>query len=409
MFLEQMLLYSNSTERRFSMKKYSYLIIGGGIAANAAISGVRKKDATGSIGILTDEAYPPYSRPLLSKGLWKNTSEEKLWFSNDEKNVDILTNQTVVKIDPESHSVMTNTGEIFNYNTLLITTGTITRELPFEDKDIIYYRDYASYLKLKALSEKKNEFAVVGAGFIGSEIAAALAMNDKKVVLLESGAGIGWRVFPSEIVAYLNEYYASHQVQVLTGVTVNDIKPAGDRHHILFGSGKTLDVDGVIAGVGVKANSGLAQAAGLAVGDGIKVNSYLETSLPDIFAAGDVAAFHSSALDKIVRVEHEDNAVNMGMIAGENMAGGNLEYDYIPMFYSDLFDIGYEAVGTIDSRLDMIVDWKEPFKKGVIYYCQDGFIKGVLLWNEWGKVDQARELIREQKWIDKDHLQGLID
>ncbi|HAF61974.1 MAG TPA: pyridine nucleotide-disulfide oxidoreductase [Anaerolineaceae bacterium] len=390
------------------MKKYSYLIIGGGIAANAAISGVRKKDATGSIGVLTDEPYRPYSRPLLSKGLWKNTSEEKLWFSNDEKNVDILTDHMVVKIDPASHSVMTSTGEIFNYNTLLIATGTMTRELPFEDKEIIYYRDYASYLKLKALSEKKSEFAVVGAGFIGSEIAAALAMNGKKVVLIESGAGIGWRVFPSEIVSYLNEYYASHHVQVLTGVTIEDIKLVDDRHHILFGSGKILDVDGVVAGVGVKANSGLAEVAGLAVGDGVKVNSYLETSVPDIFAAGDVAAFHSPALDKIIRVEHEDNAVSMGTIAGENMAGGNLEYDYIPMFYSDLFDIGYEAVGTIDARLDIFVNWEETFKKGVIYYCQDGFIKGVLLWNEWGKVDQARELIREQKWIDKNHLKGLI-
>ena len=390
------------------MKKYSYLIIGGGIAANAAISGVRKKDAKGSIGILTAEAYPPYSRPLLSKGLWKDPSEEKLWLSKDEKKVDILTVQKVTSIDPASHSVQTESGETFQYKTLLLANGTTNRRLPFEDQDIIYYRDYASYLKLKELSEKKDEFAVIGAGFIGSEIAAALAMNDKKVTLIESGAGIGWRVFPEEIVTYLNEYYLSHQIQVMTGVVISDIKKSGDQHQLLFSSGNTLDVDGVVAGVGVKANSDLAQKAGLTINDGIRVNVYLETSAPDIFAAGDVAAFHSPALDKIIRVEHEDNAVMMGKIAGENMAGGNLEYDYIPMFYSDLFDIGYEAVGTIDSRLEMVVDWKEPFKKGVIYYCQEGFIKGVLLWNVWGKVDQARALIREQKWIDQDHLQGLI-
>ncbi len=390
------------------MKKYSYLIIGGGIAANAAISGVRKKDANGSIGILTAEPYPPYSRPLLSKGLWKDPSEEKLWLSKDEKKVDILTDQKVTSIDPASHSVQTESGETFQYKTLLLANGTTNRRLPFEDQDIIYYRDYASYLKLKELSEKKDEFAVIGAGFIGSEIAAALAMNDKKVTLIESGAGIGWRVFPEEIVTYLNEYYLSHQIQVMTGVVISDIKKSGDQHQLLFSSGNTLDVDGVVAGVGVKANSELAQKAGLTINDGIRVNVYLETSAPDIFAAGDVAAFHSPALDKIIRVEHEDNAVMMGKIAGENMAGGNLEYDYIPMFYSDLFDIGYEAVGTIDSRLEMVVDWKEPFKKGVIYYCQEGFIKGVLLWNVWGKVDQARALIREQKWIDQDHLKDLI-
>lgn len=390
------------------MKKYSYLIIGGGIAANAAIDGVRKKDKKGSIGVLTDEAYNPYSRPMLSKKLWKDPSEEKLWLSHDEKNVDILTDHRVVSINPAKHQVQTQSGETFQYKTLLLANGTTNRLLPFKDQDIIYYRDYAGYLRLKELSEKKDEFAVIGAGFIGSEIAAALAMNDKKVTLIESGTGIGWRVFPEEIVTYLNEYYLSHHVHVITGASVADIQQAGERHRILFESGKTLDVDGVVAGVGVKANSDLAHQAGLAVNDGIKVNSYLETSAPDIFAAGDVAAFYSPALDKIVRVEHEDNAVMMGKIAGENMAGGNVEYDYIPMFYSDLFDIGYEAVGTIDSRLEMLVDWQEPFKKGVIYYCKEGFIKGVLLWNVWSKVEQARALIREQKWVDAEHIQGLI-
>ena len=390
------------------MKKYSYLIIGGGIAANAAIRGVRKNDQKGSIGILTDESYNPYSRPMLSKKLWKDPSEEKLWLSHDEKNVDILTDHRAVSIDPAIHQVQTQSGETFQYKTLLLANGTTNRILPFSDQDVIYYRDYASYLKLKELSEKRDQFAVIGAGFIGSEIAAALAMNDKKVTLIESGAGIGWRVFPDEIVTYLNEYYLSHHVHVITNTAVADIQQAGERHRIFFDSGKTLDVDGVVAGVGVKANSDLADQAGLAVNDGIKVNSYLETSAPGIFAAGDVAAFYSPALDKIVRVEHEDNAVMMGEIAGENMAGGNKEYDYIPMFYSDLFDIGYEAVGMIDSRLEMLVDWQEPFQKGVIYYCKEGFIKGVLLWNVWGKVDQARTLIREQKWIDANHLQGLL-
>jgi NADPH-dependent 2,4-dienoyl-CoA reductase/sulfur reductase-like enzyme len=390
------------------MNKYSYLIIGGGIAANAAINGVRKKDKKGSIGVLTEESYNPYSRPMLSKKLWKDPSEEKLWLSYDEKNVDILTDHRVVSIDPVKHQVQTQSGETFQYQTLLLANGTTNRMLPFKDRDVIYYRDYASYLKLKELSETKDEFAVIGAGFIGSEIAAALAMNGKKVTLIESGAGIGSRVFPEEIVTYLNEYYLSQDVHVITNTVVADIQKVGERHRVLFDSGKTLDVDGVVAGVGVKVNSDLAQQAGLTVNDGIKVNSYLETSAPDIFAAGDVAAFYSPALDKIVRVEHEDNAVMMGKIAGENMAGGSVEYDYIPMFYSDLFDIGYEAVGTIDSRLEMLVDWQEPFKKGVIYYCKEGFIKGVLLWNVWGKVDQARELIREQKWVDADHIQGLI-
>lgn len=390
------------------MKEYTYIIIGGGAAAYAAAQGIREKDPAGSIGIFTREEYKPYKRPPLSKGLWKELAQEKIWFDIKDDHLDILTNQDVIALQADKKTISTDHGEEYKYKALLIATGAEPQHLPFSDDDIIYYRRFADYMKLKELVEKHASFAVVGAGFIGSEIAAALALNKKKVTLLEAGSGIGWKVFPEEIVQYLNDYYTSKGIQVLAKHRIQDIVKQGNQHQIILDDQNSLTVDGVVAGVGVKASTELADKAGLAVMDGIKVNSYLETSKPSIFAAGDVAVFHSTALDKVIRFEHQDNAMQMGKIAGMNMAGANLEYDYLPMFYSDLFDIGYEAVGIIDARLDVNVVWKEKFKKGILYYLQDNLIKGILLWNEWDKVDQAREIIREQRWVDPRQLVNLL-
>jgi NADPH-dependent 2,4-dienoyl-CoA reductase/sulfur reductase-like enzyme len=138
------------------------------------------------------------------------------------------------------------------------------------------------------------------------------------------------------------------------------------------------------------------------------VDEFLRSSNPDIYAAGDVANFYSPLLDKRMRVEHEDNANMMGEAAGRNMAGSPEPYYHQPFFYSDLFDLGYEAVGELDSSLDIVEDWVEPFRKGVIYYLRDGFVRGVLLWNTWGQVGAATELIAEKKSCTSEKLLGRI-
>jgi 3-phenylpropionate/trans-cinnamate dioxygenase ferredoxin reductase component len=156
---------------------------------------------------------------------------------------------------------------------------------------------------------------------------------------------------------------------------------------------EAIVVDTVIAGIGIKPNVDLATTAGLEVAGGIVVNELLRTSDPDIFAAGDVASFPCVALNRRLRFEHEDNADAMGRTAGRNMAGGAETYEHLPFFYSDLFDLGYEAVGEIDSTMQIVEDWVEKFYKGVIYYMKEERVLGVLLWNMWGLVDGARELI----------------
>ena len=138
------------------------------------------------------------------------------------------------------------------------------------------------------------------------------------------------------------------------------------------------------------------------------VQPTLQTNDPDVYAAGDVARFYNPALDRKMRVEHEDNANTMGEMAGRSMAGEPIKYDHLPYFYSDLFDLGYEAVGDINPELEIVSDWAEPFKKGLVYYLEKGRVRGVLLWDVWGKVDEARALIAEAGPFTQSNLAGRI-
>jgi NADPH-dependent 2,4-dienoyl-CoA reductase/sulfur reductase-like enzyme len=171
---------------------------------------------------------------------------------------------------------------------------------------------------------------------------------------------------------------------------------------------REIMADVVVAGIGIQPNVELAQSAGLAVDNGIRVDRSLRTSHPDIYAAGDVANFYSPDLDQRLRVEHEDNANTMGRLAGQAMAGKPTSYDHLPYFYSDLFELGFEAVGELDARLETVADWQEPYRKGVVYFLRDGRVQGVLLWNVWEQVDAARKVIAETGPFRAGDLKGRL-
>jgi len=169
-----------------------------------------------------------------------------------------------------------------------------------------------------------------------------------------------------------------------------------------------VQFDAVVAGLGVTPNTELAAAAGLAVDNGIVVDAQLRTNDPDIFAAGDVANFPCAPLGMRLRVEHENAAISMGHHAGRNMAGADEAYTTLPFFYSDLFDLGYEAVGLLDDRFEIVEQWTQPYREGVVYYLDGGRVRGVLLWNVWGQVDPARELIAAPGPFDVENVRGRL-
>ena len=390
------------------MKHYKYLIIGGGLAGDGATKGIRELDTDGSIGMISMEPDPPYMRPNLSKGLWKGRPEEKIWRKTEER-ADLHLRRKAVQLDPAKKSVLDNEGDEYTYDKLLLATGGAPNHLPFGNGNIIYYRSFRHYKQLRSLTETGEDFIVIGGSFIGSELAAALTIVGKKVTMIFPGNTISENIFPSDLAHFLNDYYREKGVDVVTGESVASVQKEGGRITVRTGSGRAFEVDGVVAGIGIHPNLDLAKETGIKVENGILVNERLETSAPDIYAAGDAANFFHSALEKRTRVEHEDNAVQMGKVAGRNMAGASEAYTHIPMFYSDLFELGYEAVGEMNSKMETISDWQEqPFKKGVVYYMENGRVRGVLLWNVWEKVEEARALMRGKGPFKEKDLKGKI-
>jgi NADPH-dependent 2,4-dienoyl-CoA reductase/sulfur reductase-like enzyme len=250
--------------------------------------------------------------------------------------------------------------------------------------------------------------AVIGGGFIGSEMAAALALNQASVTMIFPDQYLVHRVFPDDLARALHGTFERHGITLLTRERPASIRTQGNRFIIVTESGKAIESDIVLAGVGINPSLELARNAGLQTANGIIVNEYLETSHSDIYAAGDNAFFPYQALGKQIRVEHWDNALNQGKCAGRNMAGAREAYMHMPYFFSDLFEFGYEAVGEVDSRLETVADWEKEYDTGVIYYLRDNKVRGVMMCNVWERVEAARQLILKGEVMTRERLRGAL-
>ncbi|HET7267933.1 MAG TPA: FAD-dependent oxidoreductase [Oleiagrimonas sp.] len=390
--------------------EYDYLIVGAGMTGDAAAKALRKADADASVGMLGDESDGPYERPPLSKGLWKDDADPaSVDLDTAAAGVDVHAGRRVVSVDSTDRSVEDDQGDTWRYRRLLLATGATPRRFSLPEHDrVIAYRTLADYRRLRELAKSGTNVVVVGGGFIGSELAASLAGVGCKVTMVFPEDAIGSARFSDGLADFLNDYYRKHDVTLRTGVSVEGGQADDEGVTLSLSGGESLRADVVVAGLGVTPNVELAESAGLDVDNGIVVDEHLRTSDSDIWAAGDVANFHNPALGQRLRVEHENAAIDMGTLAGKSMAGADDTYDTLPFFYSDLFDLGYEAVGLLDSRLEIFEDWNEPYREGVVYYLDAGRVRGVLLWNTWGQVEVARKLIARPGPIDMESLRGRI-
>jgi len=210
------------------MTNYQYLIIGGGMTAAAAAAGIREVDATGSIGIISAEPDAPYNRPPLSKGLWKGEPLDSIWRKAKGKAPELHLDRVIREILPKEKRVIDNQGNAFSYNKLLLATGGRPRRLPFNDDQIVYYRTLADYRHLRAMCEKGEHFAVIGGGFIGSEIAAALSMNGKKVTMVFPSNDLCDRLFPRDLARYVSGVYQAKGVKLMPGEKVVSFEARGN-------------------------------------------------------------------------------------------------------------------------------------------------------------------------------------
>jgi len=381
------------------------------MTGDAAVKGIRSVDTDGSIVLVGEERHAPYARPPLSKGQWREGADEQSVFrGTEEHGVDLVLGRRIVSLDLDARNATDDLGDTYAYDRVLLATGGSPRRLGLNGDGVVYFRTLDDLRHLKGSASPGERAVVIGGGFIGSEIAAALASNGVEVSLVFPEAGIGARLFPADLAEWLNDYYRERGVEVLAGEKVNRIGREGEGFRLTTGAGATLEAGIVVAGLGIEPRTDLAESAGLPVDDGIRVDDRGRVGgRDDVFAAGDVARFPAGALGTDLRVEHEDHAKSHGARVGANMAGADEPYDHLPFFYSDLFDVGYEAVGQVDSRLRTIAGWGEPYRKGVVGYVdEDGRPRGFLLWDVWGKVEAATDLIRTGRTLDAATLRTLL-
>jgi NADPH-dependent 2,4-dienoyl-CoA reductase/sulfur reductase-like enzyme len=398
-----------------SAQSYSHVIIGAGLAGASAVDGIRELDQSGSILLLGAEPDPPYNRPPLSKQLWTGKEKAQDIFVHDKafyqtNKVELRCGVEVTKIDPPTRSIADNQGNVFHYEHLLLATGSTPRRLDIPGGDlegISYFRNFGDYRKLQNAAEAGKSVLVVGGGFIGSEIAAALCMNKLKVSMIFPSHWLVSRVFPESLGKHLTEQYRAKGVEVVVGDAPTSIERRDGQYITRTRGGKEISSDLLVAGIGVTPNISLAKHAGLKTGDGVIVDESLQTSDSNIYAAGDIAFFNEANIGER-RIEHWDNAQSQGKQAGRNMAGAREPFKYMPFFFSDLFEFGYEAVGEINSRLETFADWQEENKTGVIYYLDGDRLRGAMMCNVWDKVDAARALIQKSERVSHDDLRGAI-
>lgn len=378
--------------------RYDYLIVGGGMVADNAARGIREHES-GSIGILGTDTDEPYTRPALSKKLWtdKDFGRDKVPLNTAaDTGADIHTSTRVAAIDREKRTVTTDAGDTYEYGKLLLATGGSPKQLDLAPSPrVIYFRTFADYRALRDLSETASHIAVVGGGYIGTELAAALTQNGVKVTLVTSDSLVGGHMFPESLASSFDNGFNEHGVTVRRSVKVASGAEASARVQLQLDDGSTVEADGVVFGLGVNPNVELAENAGLAVDNGIVVDEFLRTEDPLVYAAGDVANYPDAILGRR-RIEHVDNANEMGKAVGRIMAGGQDPYTYTPYFYSDVFDDGYQAVGTVSTSLRTVERWNDKPREGVVYYVDESdAVKGVLMWNVWEGLDEAKQLIAD--------------
>lgn len=382
-----------------------YCIVGGGMAAAAAIEGIRSRDREGGILLLSRENHRPYNRPFLSKQLlYGEDALARLPLHADEwyveRRVDLRLRHEVIELDPENRRLWDARGELTEYDELLLATGCRPRRLKAEGTEstsVRYFRDLEDYLDLESKLEQLQHLTLVGGGFIAVEMAAALRSRGKEVTLILAEEYPLHRLLPRDLGVPLLDYLREMGVETVSGDALRTLTETPGLLRARTMLGNELETQYVVVDQGGEPLVDLAEAAGLGIDDGIVVDEFGRTSQPHIWAAGDVAEFPYLALGQLMRVEGADHAEAHGRAVGANMAGAGVPYDHLPSKWFRVGDLSFEGVGELWARLSTEIAWIEPGREGATFYLRDDVVRGVLMINMPERLEWARQLIRDAR------------
>jgi 3-phenylpropionate/trans-cinnamate dioxygenase ferredoxin reductase component len=400
----------------------SMVIVGASLAGAKTAQALREDGWDGPIELIGAEHDLPYERPPLSKGFLLGKEERDKAFVHDsdawyaEKQIGLRLGRTATAIDRERHVVRLDDGTEVPYGKLLLATGSAPRRLTVpggEATNLHYFRTLEDSERTKAQLIPGSRLTIIGAGWIGLEIAAAARQQDVEVTVLEALGQPLERVLGPEVGAKFAALHRAHDVDLRVGVGVDsfalqDVGGVEQATRVRLADGTELEADHILVAVGVAPNTGLAEAAGLEVANGVVVDAKLRTSDPDIFAAGDVASAWHPFYGEAIRVEHWANALNQPKVAAASMRGvTDLEYDRLPYFFSDQYDMGMEYVGHIPgSGYERVVFRGDPDSgEYMAFWLADGRVLAGMNVNVWDVVDDVRSLILSRAVVDVARLQ----
>ena len=396
-------------------RRRTFVIVGGGLAGAKAAEALRSEGFDGRVVLIGDETERPYDRPPLSKDYLQGKLEKEKIFVHSERwyvdnDVELRLNCSATILDVAAHQLTVHSGEQFDYDKLLLATGSSPRHLKVPEGDldgVLYLRRVADCEAIKTAFVTAKRVAIIGAGWIGLETAAAARAAGVEVTVLETAELPLVRVLGPEVAEIFLNLHTRHGVTMHMSVEVAEITGVGHRATgVRLADGRQIDADVVVVGVGITPNTGLAEEAGLTIDNGIVVNEYLNSSDPDVFAAGDVASAWYPLLGRHLRLEHWSAALNQGPVAAANMMGRAVAYDRVPYFYSDQYDLGMEYSGFVDAgKYDQIVFRGEVAGgKYIAFWLGDGRVLAGMNVNVWDVTDAIADLVRSGEQIDVTRL-----
>jgi 3-phenylpropionate/trans-cinnamate dioxygenase ferredoxin reductase subunit len=391
----------------------TFLIVGASLAGAKAAETLREEGFDGRVVLVGVEPHRPYERPPLSKDYLQGRAEVDAVYVHPEgfyadQEIELLRGREVTAVDPAARTATLSDGASLGWDRLLLATGAEPRRLPIPGADldgVHLLRTLEDSDRLRAVLDAGGRLVVIGAGWIGAEVAASARMAGMDVTVVEQQSVPLQTVLGAEVGAMYADVHRDHGVELLTDSGVEAIEGDGRAERVRVQGGRTIDCAAVVVGVGAAPRTALAEAAGLAVEDGVLVDATLRAGGGEVFAAGDVANAEHPFYGRRVRVEHWANALNQGPAAARAMLGRNEPYDRLPYFFSDQYDVGMEYSGLADPDARVVVRGDLGSREAVVFWLgDDGSVLAGMNVNVWDVNEHVQALIRSRAAVDPARL-----
>jgi 3-phenylpropionate/trans-cinnamate dioxygenase ferredoxin reductase component len=394
------------------MSKRTFVIVGASLAGAKAAEALRERGFDGRLVLIGSEPERPYERPPLTKDYLRGESEREKAYVHaadfyEQREIELLLDTTVTALDPGAARITLDRGDELSFDRLLLCTGAEPRRLEVpgaELEGVHYLRSLADCDALRGRLDRGGRVAVVGAGWIGSEVAASARQRGLEVILIDPLALPNERIFGPEIGAFYRDVHQQHGVELVLGQGVEAFEGDGAIERVRTSGGRSIDCDFAVVGIGVVPRTVLARDAGLAVDNGVAVDELLQSTAPGISAAGDVANAWHPFYQRRIRIEHWANALNQGPAAARAMLGEAVSYDRIPYFYSDQYDVGMEYSGYATSWDQVVFRGDRDRGEFVAFWLEQGRVVAGMNVNVWDVNEHVQALIRSRRAVDVGEL-----